>query len=75
MPRPFCLRPIGMILHMTASLLPIQLVGLARAGALVRQAARLEPAIHTRLSHPESPSRFGLASTASDNIHDPLAQI
>ena len=75
LPRPFHLRPIGMGLHMIASLLPIQLAGPARAGTLVGQAARLEPAVHTRLTDLESPSRFGLAASTENKPHNPLAQI
>jgi len=75
MPRPLRLCPIRMDFHMTEQGVPIQFVGPLWAGALVRQAARLEPAIHARLAHPELPSRLGLAATAPDKIHHPLAQI
>ena len=75
MPRPLRLCPIRMDFHMTEQGFPIQFVGPLWAGALVRQAARFEPAIHARLAHPESPSRLGLAATAPDKIHHPLAQI
>lgn len=75
MPRPFCLRPIGMFLDMTAQRVPIQRAGPARARTLVRQAARLEPAIHTRLPDLEPPSRFGLAASSADKLDNPLAQI
>ncbi len=75
MPRPFRLCPIGMSLHMTAHLLPIQLVGTARTGALVGYAARLEPPVHTGLTHLEPPSRFGLAAAAAHTIHHPLTQV
>jgi hypothetical protein len=75
MPRPFRLRPIGMVRHMTAYLLPIQLAGPARARTLVGQAARLEPAIHTRLTDLEPPSRVGLAASIANKRHNPLAQI
>ena len=75
MPRPLRLCPIRMDFHMTAQGFPIEFVGPLWAGALVRQAPRLEPAIHTRLPHPESPSRLGLAATIPDKIHHPLTQI
>ena len=75
MPRPLRLGPIRLDFHMTEQGFPIQCVGPVWAGALVRQAARLAPAIHARLAHPESPSRLGLAATAPDKIHHPLAQI
>ena len=75
MPRPFRLSLIGLCFHMPTSLLPIQLVGPARAGTLVHQAARLEPAVHARLTDLEPPSRFGLAASTTNKLHDPLAQI
>ncbi|MDC8449342.1 MAG: hypothetical protein LV473_13415 [Nitrospira sp.] len=60
---------------MTAQLLPIQLVGTARAWALVGYAARLEPPVHAGFTHLESPSRFGLAATAAHKIHHSLTQV
>jgi hypothetical protein len=75
MPRPFRLCPIGMSLHMTAQLLPIQLMGTARAWALVGDAARLEPAVHAGLTHLKPSSRFGLAATVAHKIHHPLSQV
>ena len=75
MPRPLRLCPIGMGFHMTAQLLPIQLVGTARAWALVGQAARLQPAVHAGLTHLEPLSRFGLATTVAHKIHHPLTQV
>jgi|CXWL01.1.fsa_nt_gi hypothetical protein len=75
MPCSLRLCPIGMSLHMTAQLLPIQLVRTARAWALVGDAARREPAVHAGLTHLEPPSRFGLAATATHKIHHPLTQV
>jgi len=75
MPRPLRLCPIGMGFHMAAQLLPIQLVGTARAWALVGHAARLEPAVHAGLPHREPPRRFGLAAAVAYKIHHPLTQV
>ena len=43
--------------------------GPARAGPLVGQAARLEPAVHARLTDLEPPSRFGLAASTANKLH------
>jgi hypothetical protein len=73
--RPLCLCPIGMDVHMPTQGFPVQLARPLRAGAFVRHTARLEPAIDAGLAHLESPSRLGLAATAPDKLHHPLAQI
>jgi hypothetical protein len=75
MSRPLRLCPIGMGFHMTAQGFPIQFVGSSWAGALVRHAPGLEPAVDAGLAHLEPPSRLGLAATAPDKIHHPLTQI
>ena len=75
MPRPLRLCPIWMDVHMTAQGFPIQFMGPLWAGALIRQAARLEPAVHAGLTDLESPSCFGLAAPAAHTIHHPLTQI
>ncbi len=61
--------------HMTAQGFPIQFVGPLWAGALIRHAAGLEPAVDAGLAHLESPSRLGLAATAPDKLHHPLTQL
>lgn len=45
------------------------------AGTLVGQAARREPAVHARLTNLEPPSRFGLAASTANKLHNPLAPI
>lgn len=75
LPCPFRLSLIGLCLHMPTQRLPIQLAGQAKAGTLVRQAARLEPVVHARLTDLEPLSRFGLAASTANKLHDPLAQI
>lgn len=74
-PRPFSLGLIRMDVDMTTEVLPIQLVGTARAGTLVGQAPWLEPAVHAGLPYLKPPSRFGLAATTTHKIHHPLTQV
>jgi hypothetical protein len=72
---PFRLGLIRMNVHMATQRAPIQLAGPLWAGAFVRYPTGLEPAIHTRLTDLEPPSRLGLATTTSNNIHHPLTHI
>ena len=66
---------IGVGFHMTAHLLPIQLVGTARTRPLVGQTARLEPTVHAGLAHLEPPRRCSFTAPASDKFDHPLTQV